>query len=180
MEPKKDDSQPQWFVMRAYKSERQAEDLLMEDGGLRFFIPKHYVVRIFHGVKSKRLVPVIPSLIFVLATHDRILAFKQRHNFLQFVMRKTSDGTDYLIVPDDQMDNFIKVASQYEESTVYFKPEEIDIRKGTRIRIHGGRFDGVDGVFMQVKGRRNRRLVVMLDGIMAVVAEVCPELVEVL
>ncbi len=169
-----------WFVMRAYKSEKLAEDILGGEGGLDFFIPKHYVMRVFHGRKSKRLVPVIPSLIFVHASKDAILSFKKFHNFLQFVMWEKSTGKECLVVPDDQMEDFIKVASAQEDTTSYYKPEEIDIKRGTRVRIHGGRFDGVEGVFMQVKGKRNRRLVVMLEGIMAVVAEVDPDLVEII
>ncbi len=180
MVPKNDSAEVRWYVMRAYKSENLAEEKLSGEGGLEFFIPKHYVMRTFHGRKSKRLVPVIPSLVFVHASKDQILAFKKLYNFLQFVMWEKSTGSECLVVPDRQMEDFIKVSSQLEESTVYFKPEEINIKRGTRVHIHGGRFDGVDGVFMQVKGKRNRRLVVMLEGIMAVVAEVDPDLVEIL
>ncbi len=175
-----DSSVARWFVMRAYKSERLAEDILGGENGLEFFIPKHYVMRVFHGRKSKRLVPVIPSLVFVHASKDSILSFKKLHNFLQFVMWNKTTGSECLVVPDEQMEDFIKVASSLEGGTTFYKPEEIDIKRGTRVRIHGGRFDGVEGVFMQVKGRRNRRLVVMLDGIMAVVAEVDPDLVEII
>ncbi len=169
-----------WYVMRAYKCEKKAEDLLGGDEGLEHFIPKQYAVRVYHGVKSKRLVPVIPSLVFVHASRDRILQFKKHYNFLQFVMWDKSTGMEYIIVPDDQMDSFIKVASAHDEGINFYTPDEIDIAKGTRVRIHGGKLDGVTGVFMQVKGKRNRRLVVMLEGVMAVAAEVHPDLVEVI
>lgn len=36
------------------------------------------------------------------------------------------------------------------------------------------------GVFMQVQGKRNRRVVVLLEGVMAVAAEVHPDLIEVI
>lgn len=166
--------------MRAYKNEKMAEEKLSGEGGLEYFIPKHYVMRVYHGVKSKRLVPVIPSLVFVHASKDEILKFKKTNNFLQFVMWEKSSGSECLVVPDDQMEDFIKVASSSEENTLYFKPEEINLAKGTRVFIHGGRFDGVTGVFMQVKGKRNRRLIVMLEGIMAVAAEIDPDLIEIL
>ncbi|MDR0955022.1 MAG: UpxY family transcription antiterminator [Rikenellaceae bacterium] len=171
----------QWFVMSAYKNERKAEEKLSGKDGLEYFIPKHYAVRVYHGVKSRRLVPVIPNLIFVHASQKQITEFKQSYNFLQFVMWEKSTGLEYITVPDQQMDSFIRIASQHEEeTTVYYKPEEIDIQRGARVRIHGGRFDGVEGVFMQVKGKRNRRVVVMLEGVMAVAAEVHPDLIEVL
>ena len=50
--------------MRAYKSEKRAEEKLKGKDGLEYFIPKYYAVRVYHGVKSKRLVPVIPNLVF--------------------------------------------------------------------------------------------------------------------
>ncbi len=168
-----------WYVMRAYKLEIKAEELLVENG-LECFVPKQYAVRIYHGVKSKRLVPIIPSLVFVHASKEQILDFKKQYNFLQFVIWKRKDEAEHLIVPNDQMESFIKVVSSGQESLVYFKPDEIDIKKGTRVRIHGGQFDGVTGTFMQVKGKRNRRIVVLLDGIIAVAAEVQPDLIEVL
>ncbi len=167
-----------WYVMRAYKCENKAEEQLSGPDGLEYFIPKHYVVRIYHGVRSKRLVPVIPSLIFVHSTKEELLAFKRRNNFIQFVMKGA--GPDPLIVPDRQMNDFIKVASCHQASTTYYNPEEINLQKGTPVRILGGHFDGVSGTFLKVQGKRNRRLVVLLDGIMAVAAEVDPELVEVI
>lgn len=170
-----------WFVMRAYKSEKKAEEKLKGRDGLEYFIPKCYAVRVYHGVKSKRLVPVIPSLVFVHASHIQITEFKKRYNFLQFVMNKKSTGSEYLIVPDTQMESFMKVSLQYEENISYYNPEEVDLRKGVcRVRIHGGKFDGVTGVFMRVQGKRNRRVVVLLEGVMAVAAEVHPDLIEVI
>lgn len=169
-----------WFVMSAYKNEKKAEEKLSGKDGLEYFIPKCYAVRVYHGVKSKRLVPVIPNLVFVHASRKQITDFKKYHNFLQFVTWEKSTGLEYLVVPDEQMESFITIASQYEETTVYYKPEEIDIRKGTRVCIHGGKFDGVKGVFMRVQGKRNRRVVVMLEGVMAVSAEVHPDLIEVI
>lgn len=168
-----------WFVMRAYKSERRAESLLLAEG-FEYFIPKHHVTRVYHGVKSKRLVPVIPSLVFVHAGHNRLVEFKKRHNFLQFAMWEKSTGQEYIIVPDDQMENFIKVALRKEEEVGFYKTDEINLSAGTRVRIHGGELDGVEGLFVRVQGKRNRRVVIILDGIMAVATEVRPDLIEVI
>lgn len=71
-----------WFVMSAYKNEKKAEEKLSGKDGLEYFIPKCYAVRVYHGVKSKRLVPVIPNLVFVHASRKQITDFKKYHNFL--------------------------------------------------------------------------------------------------
>lgn len=174
-------SQVRWYVMRAYKNEKKAEEVLASPGGLEHFVAKQYAVREYHGVKSKHLVPAIPGMVFVHATHGQIVDFKQRgHNFLQFVVKGKSPEPQYLTVPDGQMDNFIKVASRYDIETAYFRPDEVNLASGTRVRILGGPFNGVTGLFMRVKGKRNRRLVVQLDGISTLATDISPDLIEVI
>ena len=169
-----------WYVMRAYRCEAKAEQVLSGEHGLPFFIPKRYVLTTYHGKKVKRLVPVINSLLFVRASRTQLAEFKQRFPFIQYVMWKKSSGLEFLKVPDKEMENFIKVAQHTEEEVTYYAPEEINLKTGTRIRVLGGAFDGAEGYFVKVKGKRNRRLVVNLDGIAAVSAEVSPDLVEII
>lgn len=129
-----------WFVMRAYKNENKAEEVLGGENGLPYFIPKQYAVRVYHGKKTRRLVPVIPGLVFVHASQSAISDFKKRHNFLQFVMRtRNAADKNYLVVPDRQMADFMKVAGQYEENVTYYNPDELHLEKGTRVRISAGR-----------------------------------------
>ena len=69
-----------WYVMRAYKNENTAEDRLSnETYGLEYFIPKQKVLRTVKGKKVFFMVPVIHSLVFVHASHQKIVDFK--HNY---------------------------------------------------------------------------------------------------
>ena len=169
-----------WYVMRAHKSEKKAEERLAENGEMEFYIPKRYVVRQIHGVKSKRLVPVIPEMVFLRASHRQIVDFKKTNNFLQFVIWNKITGPEFLTVPDGQMEDFIRVTSNPDADTLYLRPEEVNIKEGSRVRILGGDLDGMCGVFLKVQGRRNKRLVIMLDGLLAVAADVKPDLVQVI
>ena len=166
--------------MRAHRSEKKAEEKLGGPGGLEFYIPKTYAVRVYHGVSTKKLVPAIPDMVFVHASHRQIVDFKQKNNFLQFVTRKKGGEAECLVVPDGQMDDFIRVTANPDLDTVYFRPEELNLEHGTRVRILGGGLSGVTGVFMRVAGKRNRRVVVSLDGIICAVTQVCPDLIEVM
>lgn len=170
-----------WFVMRAYKREREAEDRLTEQR-LEFFIPKCYAVRVYHGVKQRKLVPAIPGLVFVRAKHADITEFKKTYNLLQFVVWKKASGPAYLVVDDREMTNFMKAAAQHDEALTYYRPDEIDLRRGTRVRILGGRFDGVEGVFVRCgKGRStSKRVVVRIEGLLALTIETTPDLLEVI
>ncbi len=177
---KNDKNKIYWFVMLAYKKEKAAEDALSGNDGLKYFIPKCCVVKSYHGKKRKHLVPCIPSIIFVHASHAQILKFKEKYNFLKFVIWNKSTGKEYLIVRNDKMEDFIKISSSYEKSVRYYKPEEVNLLKGSPVRIHGGQFDGVEGTFVKVAGKRSRQVVVIIPDLLAVSVEVSPDLIEVL
>ena len=81
------------------------------------------------------------------------------------------------VVPDRQMSSFIAVAGAYDEQVVYLDSQVVSLREGDRVRITGGVFAGVEGVFLRVKG--DRRVVVSIEGVMAVAtAFVHPSLIE--
>ena len=52
---------------------------------------------------------------------------------------------------------------------------------GTRVRIIGGDFEGQEGLFLKVKGARDRRVVIEVQGVIAVaMATIHPDLIEVI
>ena len=87
-----------WYVMRAYKNENTAEDRLSnETYGLEYFIPKQKVLRTVKGKKVFFMVPVIHSLVFVHASHQKIVDFKHNYYYdLQFVTWKSGGELVYL------------------------------------------------------------------------------------
>lgn len=79
------------------------------------------------------------------------------------------------------MAQFMAVASAGNDKLIYLKPEEINLAKGTKVRIIGGAFNNVEGIFVKVKGTRSRRVVLLVEGVTAVaLTEVSPDLLEVL
>lgn len=71
-----------------------------------------------------------------------------------------------IVIPDSQMRSFIAVSGTYDQAVLYLEPTELNLSQGTRVRITGGIFEGVEGVFMRV--RHDRRVVVNIEGVMAV------------
>ena len=55
-----------------------------------------------------------------------------------------------LVVPDRQMHSFIAVAGAYDEQIVYLDPTIVSLREGDRVRIVGGVFSGVEGIFKEI------------------------------
>ena len=160
-----------WFAMRAtYRRELEAMHLL-EKANIGCFIPMQYKISICRGRKVRALVPVIRNLVFVHARPSEVQRFKSQITYLQYIT-DTRSGQK-IIIPDHDMQRFIAVAG--------FQPEELNLSKGTKVRITGGDFEGQEGVFLKVKGARDRRVVIAIQGIIAVaMATIHPDLIEVI
>ena len=168
-----------WFAMRAtYRRELEAMHLLAK-ANLGGFRPMQYKISIRRGRKVRALVPVIRNLVFVHARPSAVQRFKSQITYLQYIT-DTRSGQK-IIIPDHDMQRFIAVAGTYNDHLLYFQPEELNLSKGTKVRITGGDFEGQEGVFLKVKGARDRRVVIAIQGIIAVaMATIHPDLIEVI
>lgn len=133
----------QWFAMRAtYRRGMQIKALLDKEG-INNFIPMRYEVRIRNGRKRRELVPVISDLIFVHSVQSELQKVKFKLPYFQYMI-DIRNGQK-IIVPDDQMRQFIAVAGTYDEHLIFFSPDEVNLRKGTKFvlrvvtsRLRGG------------------------------------------
>ena len=152
---------------------------LLEKANFGCFIPMQYKISIRRGRKVRALVPVIRNLVFVHARPSEVQRFKSQITYLQYIT-DTRSGQK-IIIPDHDMQRFIAVAGTYNDHLLYFQPEELNLSKGTKVRITGGDFEGQEGVFLKVKGVRDRRVVIAIQGIIAVaLATIHPDLIEVI
>lgn len=181
-DPKQPESTPVWFAMSApYCNEMRAKALL-ESKNIECFVPMCYkIVESRQGIKSRKLVPAIHNLIFAHTTKERIQEIKSGVHYLQYRVRPEKDKNVPIVVPDGQMVHFMAVCKSDNEQLRYLTPSEVDLERGTRIKIIGGYFDGVEGTFVKVKGIRSKRVVVTLDGVASVaLAEITDGLIEVI
>jgi len=147
--------------------------------GLEAFVPLTYEVKSYRGQKHRILVPAISRLLFVKGTLDEVKDYIQHAHYVVFIRKSTfSNKEDYLTVPTKAMEDFIAVTENHEEHVTYFRPEEISLQAGDKIRIKGGLYDGREGIIMRIKGKRNRHLVVQIPGILIAAVELSPEMVE--
>ena len=173
-----------WYAMRAYKCEERAEEAIKSFISLDCFVAKRYELRVYHGKKYRKLVPLIPSLVFVRGKKSDVQRFKRVHQYLQYMVikEKGKDVSSPLIVPDRQMHDFMKVANRQEADVRWHAPGEIALAKGSRVRIIGGLCDGVEGILLRDKSLKNERLYITLPGVLGIIStvEVFPEWIEVM
>ena len=127
---------PIWYAMRAtYRREPDAMRLL-EKEKLGCFVPMQYKISIKKGKKVRVLVPVIHNLLFVHACPSEVKRIKSQVTYLQYIT-DTRSGQK-IIISDSEMQRFIAVAGTYNDHLMYFQPDELNLSKGTKVRITGG------------------------------------------
>ncbi len=166
--------QEKWWAMSAvFNRSLKAKDIL-DAVRVENFVPMRSVVEVCGRRRVRKSVPAIRNLIFVRTTPSSIRELKSRYLFLQYLTHRVDGHTEPIVVPDEQMRHFITVASSDDEHLIYLQPEEVRFGAGDRVRIRGGVFEGVEGVFVRVKGTRDKRVVVMLEGVAAVALVTLP------
>ena len=161
----------QWFAIRVTYSREMALKEYLDRCRMESFIPMSYKEVIKGERKVRKLVPVIHNLVFVRSTREKLDEIK-RDISLKVPIRYIMDRETHR-----QMHSFIAVAGAYDEQIVYLDPTIVSLREGDRVRIVGGVFSGVEGIFIRIKG--DRRVVVSIEGVMAVAtAFVHPSLIE--
>ena len=142
-------------------------------------MPLKYEVKKRCHQEQRTLVPAIAGLMFAKGTLEELKEYVSRSQFTVYLRKSTfSNKENYLTVPTKAMDDFIAVTVDHEAHISYFRPEEIKLQTGDKIRVKGGIYDGKEGVIMRIKGKRNKHLVVQIPGLLAAAVEMTPDLIE--
>ena len=165
-----------WYAIRVTYNRELKVKADLDAREIECFVPMQYRREERNGVMVKRLVPSVHNLIFIHLTPTKMKEYKMSTELpIRYIMDRETRKP--IIVPDHQMENFIKVAGTYEEKLVYLESKPGDFRNGERVRIIGGMFAGAEGVFVRVKG--DRRVVVNVEGLVAVATTfVHPSMIE--
>ncbi len=130
-------------------------------------------------------VPMVSSLLFVHAGEKEITAldesFKDATGGTKGFIYKKRDSEGRFVceaIPDCQMEAFRLITSQGSEGLEFFSADDISrFATGCKVRVTDGPFKGAVGYVKRIK--RNRRLLVAIEGIVAVIsAYIDPRLLE--
>lgn len=182
---KKDDMQ--WFVLRVKWVPVERLEQLLKDEGAETFVPRRYMLRTDpRGRKHRVLKNVLPELVFVHSTYNFLQPFNKKVQAkyglaVSFCKLRDGEQNHVMVVPDRQMNPFIKAVTEMGERITYLQPNELELQKGDMVRVHGGPLNGQIGEIMKLKGKRKKRLVLRLMDFAAIsVSTVEPEYVELL
>ena len=160
-------SEYHWYALRITYSRELVLKEFLDKNNIENFIPMRYEYVTRKEQRIRKLVPAIHNLVFIYSTRKKIDEIKEENAVLlplRYIMDRETKQP--IIVPEIQMRHFIAIAGSYDQQVIYLPPTEYSMQKGDRVRITGGVFEGVEGIFVRVKG--DRRVVVSIQGVMAV------------
>lgn len=118
--------------------------------------------------------PIITSIIFVRAEEKDLPLVEgtlkeEGSNTCKGFIYKNAVRKEYAVIPDSQMASFRLVTARGSEGLEFHSEDSFTrYREGTRVRVTEGPFKGAEGYIKRIK--RDRRLLVNVEGIVAVVA----------
>lgn len=170
----------EWFAMSApHRKEMEAKRLL-ENNSIECFIPMCNSIVTIRNRKERRLLPAVSNLVFAHASREKIQEVKRGVSFLQYKVLKEGERNIPITVSEREMQQFIAFCEVRSENIIFLSPEEVDLEKGTPVKIIGGEFDGHKGWFVKVKGKREKRVVVRVKNVAAAAVNILPAYLQVI
>ncbi len=167
-----------WYAMKTvYKKELKAKEYL-DSRNIESFIPMTHEVSMKGGCRRVVAKPAIHNLIFVKVDLAQLKEIKMNLNYLHNRLMTEGGVSMPIIVPMEQMDQFIDAMTNHFEDITHIDLETSHLEKGTPVKITGGKFKGYEGELQRIKGKRDRRVHVNLKGVAAYSFEVEAGFVE--
>ncbi len=167
-----------WYAMKTvYKKELKAKEYL-DSRGIENFIPMRQDIVVKYGRKSVIIKPAVHNLIFVKTDLKQLRDIKISLNYIHNCLMVENEVSVPIIVPTVQMDQFIDALTHHLEDIIYVDLTTTRLDKGTPVRITDGKFKGYEGILEKVKGKRDRRVHVNINGLAAYKFEVEATFIE--
>lgn len=157
-----------WFAMRATYGRNLMAQRALEAMKLESFVPmRKRTTKLGRRIKTD-MTPVVRDLIFVLGVREEVQEAKGKISYLHYITRPAEGRNIPVEVPVEQMEQFMAICNEMDDKAEILAGEEARFEIGERVRIKGGAFRGCEGKLVKIEGKRTKRFVVSIDGIIAV------------
>ncbi len=158
-----------WYVIQAAHNGALKAQEQFNNHKIDSFIPMEMRDVVVKGGKTKRkLMPVFLNLIFADVSFRQLCDMKILNKDLWYVNTVVDGEKQPMTVPRDEMKEFIDFVNGNFQHLEYIDTQSFNLEKGERVRITDGPFAGKVGIFVKVKGKRNKQVVIAVDGLLAV------------
>lgn len=162
-----DTKKTQWFVLKTIFCREQIVEKHLTEQSIECFIPMKYKI-IVRGEQRKRILePAIHNIVFVNSTRalldDYII---QKGEFYSVQYMRDLVTNDPIIIPQQQMTNFMLVAGTYFDDLIYLNDSFEKFAYHEKVQVTGGILEGMEGHVVRI--RKDRKVVVSIYGVVAV------------
>jgi transcription antitermination factor NusG len=173
-----DNENIKWYVLFASNGKAAKISNYLKQTDVEHFFPLCYKERRIRNSERSASVlrPLIGNLVFVksskecLSPHLREIKF--RFNITDELYYRDLSTRKIIEIRNADMQHFIAIAGCTKERIIYLSNEDVNLSKGTRIRVIGGVFVGLEGIFLRLKGKL--RVVVSLPNLLSVATTSIP------
>ena len=177
-----------WFVLRVSYGRIDKAKTFVEAKGLECYVPQRYKEVRKQGKKRIIPKPLLPSLIFLHASAEQVEALLHNNKvvvndsrpllsyyFDHTIHRQDNpDRNPPLIIRDEAMNNFIRLASIKNPHIIPVTSNSIQFKIGDNVVVTEGEFKGVHGRVARIAGQQ-RVVVELFDGCLVATAYVPKE-----
>lgn len=157
----------EWYAIRVtYCREMKLKDIL-NSRNIENYIPVQYKEVILNGKKKTVLQPVIRNLVFVRTSRKVLDAVKLDIEGIipiRYIYNKATKAP--IVISEKEMRQFIAVSGMLDQQLIYVPLENCNLKRGERVRVLGGVFEGIEGEIVRIKN--DRRILVSISGFMGV------------
>lgn len=162
-----------WYALKVFYNRVFELEKQLSQEGVRSYIPLLHEDTVAGDKKIRKRKPAVSSLMFIRQSEHYLLELQDRMKascpFMAYFDRETKKPA---VIPDREMELFMQITSADTSDLEYFSDEAIDYRSGDKVRVTGGPFKGAEGYIKRIRG--NRRLIVALEGVIAVATTYIP------
>ena len=172
----------QWFVLRATYGRTEKALGFLQAKDIETYLPMHDVVKEIDGKRKRIKAPLLPNIIFAYMTREKTYEFVRKPSLTASWLKYYTDKTKPIepvtgknppvIIPDNEMMNFIKLTSVNSEHIMVLPPERCHFKSGDLVRVIAGAFTGVVGRVGRAAGQQ--RVFVVLEGLCNVATAYVP------
>lgn len=162
-----------WYVFRATYGRTALACVEIQKKDIETYIPMTVVKKEINGKKKFVQQPLLPNLVFVYMTYEQSLEFVKEPartaSYIKYYTDKTKpvvEETDHnppMIIPDNEMRNFINATSVLSEHSGMIPKERVHYKSGEFVRIIKGDFKGVIGRVARASGQQ--RIAIDIEGL---------------
>ena len=168
-----------WFVLRIAHPRELTVKRMLDERGVRTFVPMISRIRRVGERMYSQHVPAVTHICFALWTRDKIESFIRNIGDKMTVQYYCEPTGAPIIVPEKTMRDFMTIASSMDEELIYLTEISPKFQESQSVKVKAGALAGAEGKLVRI--RKSRRILVEVAGMLAIAsAFVKPEDVEII